>query len=195
MLDQTLKLAHPFAPFITETIWQNLGWTGDTVLAVQPWPETTKVDQKAATAFSEIQNIVTESRAIIRELGVTDAHLYYTDVPFLRDNADLVKRLAGLSQVQEVSDGTGVHLTTTAANCWIDIDHDVAMAHLERIKGQQADQAKLIDQYTARLSNESYVRQAPKHLVDETRDQLEAAQAMVERLETEYQRYATLSEQ
>ncbi|HXR49630.1 MAG TPA: valine--tRNA ligase, partial [Verrucomicrobiae bacterium] len=38
ILRQTLIMIHPFAPFVTETIWQTLESTGDSVLAVQPWP-------------------------------------------------------------------------------------------------------------------------------------------------------------
>jgi valyl-tRNA synthetase len=39
VLESTLKIAHPFAPFVTETIWQTLAWEKDNFLATQLWPE------------------------------------------------------------------------------------------------------------------------------------------------------------
>lgn len=190
ILVQILKIAHPFAPFVTETIWQTLVWTGDSVLAAEQWPTKAKADKKRVEEFEAIKAIVVESRGIIKALGLTSTHLYYTDVPFLAENAELLARLARLKGVQEVSDGTGLHLTSTPYKCWLDVNRDDARAYVERLEAQKTAEQEKVAQYEKRLSNDAYVRQAPKKLVNETREQLEAAKAMVARLSEEQARFA-----
>ncbi len=46
VLEIVLIFAHPFAPFVTETIWQTLNWIGDSVLASQLWPEVPRADER-----------------------------------------------------------------------------------------------------------------------------------------------------
>lgn len=190
VLEQILKLAHPFAPFVTETIWQVLPWTGDSILAVQSWPKSQKSDKKSAADFEEIMHIVSETRALIRDLGLRKPHLYYTDVPFLGTNAELITRMSGLEAVQEVSDGSGLHLVHTTYNCWLDVPATTVQAHMTRLAEQEADQKKRITQLKGRLDNQNYVKNAPKEVVRETKDQLAAAEMTLERLGAEQKRFA-----
>ena len=194
VLEGVLKLAHPFAPFVTETIWQTLAWTGTTVLAVQSWPQPTKADAKQAQAFEEIKAIVTEVRGLIHGLGLDKPTLYYTDAPFIATNAALITRLTNIANTREVSDGNGLHLTSTTYQCWLDVDAGVAEAHVERLEAQKAEQQSLVAQYEKRLSNDSYVRQAPKQIVEQTKQQLAEAKTMIERLQAEQQRFTSLAE-
>lgn len=193
VLVQILKLAHPFAPFVTETIWQTLAWTGDGLLATDEWPKKAKADAKIAAEFDAIRDIVVETRAIVKALGLADAHLYYTDVPFLASNAELLTRLARITGVREVDAGSGLHLTGTPYKCWLDVDSNIARTYVESLQAQIAEQQSLIASYEKRLSNEAYVRQAPKQLVEETRQQLQDAKTKVERLTAEQSRYRDLS--
>lgn len=193
ILDNILRLAHPFAPFVTETIWQVLPWTGDSILATQRWPKPVKTDKKAAANFAEIQNIVTETRALIRDMGLSKPNLYYTDVPFLAANAELLTRMAGLGAVKEVSDGTGLHLVSTIHRCWLDIDIATAKTHLDKLGAQVADHERRLAQLQGRLSNSNYVKSAPKEVVAETKAQLDETAQSLERLQQEQQRFAELS--
>ncbi len=193
VLEGVLKLAHPFAPFVTETIWQTLAWTGDSILAVQAWPKLIKADAKQAQAFEEIRAIVTEVRGLVHSLGLEKPTLYYTDAPFLAINAALITRLTNISGIREVQAGNGLHLTSTTYACWLDVDASVAVAHVERLEAQKGEQQSLIAQYEKRLSNESYVHQAPKQIVEQSRAQLAEAKAMIERLQVEQERFTSLS--
>ncbi len=193
VLTEVLKLAHPFAPFMTETIWQTLAWTGSGMLAVESWPKPVKADKKAAAEFDAIKDIVVETRGIMKDLGLVGTHLYYTEVPFLATNAELLTRLAHIGGVQEVSAGTGLHLTSTSYKCWLDVESDVAKAYVERLESQKLEQQQLVGQYEKRLSNEAYVRQAPKQIVEETKQQLAEAQSLIARLSDEQARYGDLN--
>lgn len=192
VLDSILRVAHPFAPFVTETIWQVLPWTGESILAVQPWPKVPKYNATAAKDFEEIKTIVVEVRALVKSLGLRKPHLYYTDVPFLAANADLITRMSGLAGVQEVSDGNGLHLVGTTYRCWLDVDSTIAQAHLAQLAEQITNQEGQTARLKSRLSNENYVKNAPKEVVKETKEQLAEAEATLERLLGERERFKEL---
>ncbi len=192
VLDAVLKIAHPFAPFVTEAIWQTLGRGNGSLLCTEKWPETAKFDERKAADFAELQAIITESRNIVKTLGIREGHLYYTAVPFLKDNAALITRMAHLAGVQEVEDGTGLHLTSTAYRCWIDVDFSMAEAHLARLDAERQVLAGRITQLEARLGNKSYVANAPKNIVSETRSALQEASDALTRVNAEYDRFSQL---
>lgn len=190
LLERVLILLHPFAPFVTETIWQTLGWTGDSLLAAQAWPGLPKANEKEARIFADVQAIVSEARFITRELGVgKETTLYYTEVPFLTENAALIKRLAGLHDVLEVQDGNGLYLTTTPYRCWLDIDQATASHFLGQLAAKRTAQAGVVKRLEARLANKAYTDNAPKVIVEQTRDQLAAAKAHLQAIEQEYERF------
>jgi valyl-tRNA synthetase len=189
VLKNVLILAHPFAPFVTETIWQTLAWEQDSLLANKTYGKVVDADQKQASDFEEIQNIVTESRFITKALKVAEATLYFTDVPFLRDNASIIKKLARLQAVTEVTDGAGIYLTSTKHRCWLDIDPSTARAYLSELEEKTTAQAQSIQRLDARLANKEYVKNAPKEVVEQTKLQLAEAQELLKTLEEEKQRF------
>jgi valyl-tRNA synthetase len=191
LLESILIILHPFAPFVTETIWQTLAWEPESILATRHWPKALKADAGKATEFSDIQTIVMEARFITKALGAAQATLYYTDVPFLEANAELIKRLTRLHAVTEVAQGDGLFLTETKYRCWLDIDSATARHYAEQLKAKQADQAKLIAQLQARLANKAYTEQAPAHIVNQTKDQLTEAQSQLVKLSDEIKRFAS----
>lgn len=188
-LQTILTLAHPFAPFTTETIWQALPWTGNTILAKSPWPTDILFDQKKAAEFEEIKVIVTETRVIISSLNLIKSTLYYTNVPFLSENADLLKRLAGLAGVREVASGHGLHLTNTRYTCWLDVDEATARRYVDKLNDKQTTYKATIDHLQGRLDNKSYVHNAPKELVAQTKDQLQEQQALLQAVTVEIGRF------
>lgn len=189
LLEMVLIFMHPFAPFLTETIWQTLDWTGESVLAAQQWPSLPSFDEKKAQIFADVQTIVSEARYITKTLSVPDATLYYTDVPFLADNANLIKRLAHLSNVTEVRDGNGLFLTTTPYRCWLDIDQPTAARFMQELATRRTEQEATVKRLEDRLTNKDYLHKAPKHVVDETRARLEEAKSQLEATTKEYERF------
>ncbi|HEU4966277.1 MAG TPA: valine--tRNA ligase [Candidatus Saccharimonadales bacterium] len=189
ILADTLVMLHPFAPFVTETIWQTLSWTGEGILATETWPKILKTDAKKAATFADIQAIVSETRFIVKALGVSDVTLYYTDVPFLTEHAMLIKRLARVSNVTEVRDGTGLFLTGTSYRCWLDIDQATASKFLAQLETKQVAQKEVIARIEQRLSNASYVKNAPKQVVEQSKQQLEDAKAQLQAITREYERF------
>ena len=190
VLESVLTLAHPFAPFVTETIWQALNWR-NTLLINHHWPKPPKFQKAEAEAFEELQAIVTETRYIITALRASDVTLYYTDAPFISDNADLLRRLARLSRVTQVSDGDGIHLTSTKSRCWLDIDTLSAQAYTAELAGKITAQEKAIAGLETRLANKAYTDKAPRSIVEQTKQQLAEANTALETLQREHERFSS----
>jgi valyl-tRNA synthetase len=189
VLENVLKLAHPFAPFVTETIWQTLYGGTDSLLITSSWPKPLRSNADRAQEFEEIKAIVSEIRVVTRALGVNKPSLYYTNVPFLASNSELLIRLAGLGNVQEVSSGSGLLLTGTKYTCWLDVDVDTMRAYADKLVEQVITQQRIAAQLQARLDTKGYVENAPKSIVADTRDRLKETNDAIERLESEQERF------
>lgn len=192
VLEAVLKLAHPFAPFVTETIWQTLYTSdADNLLAASRWPQLPQANTKRAAEFDALRSTVTEARALIKALGLSRPNLYYTDVPFLAENAGMLTRLAGLEGVHEVGSGTGLQLTSTPYRCWLEVDSDTLQTYRDQLTAQVDEQIALADRLKQRLENKSYVANAPKRVVQQTKDQLAEISSTLERLRAEQERFRT----
>lgn len=187
VLDTCLRLAHPFAPFVTETIWQSLSWHND-LLAAARYPQAEKYNELQAAEFSRLKRLVTEARYVTSELPGNERYtLLYMDDALVADNAELVRRLAGLAAVEHTDVARGLRLAASGRDAWLDVSDETLYEHQtnleKRLVAARNDAAKL----EARLANERYTSQAPAHLVEESRQQLASKQALIERLVKELQ--------
>jgi valyl-tRNA synthetase len=148
-----------------------------------------KADKDKAREFTEVQAIVSESRFVIKSLQVSGVTLYHQGDKLIIDNADTIRRLAGLAAVSEVESGTGLYLTTTDRRCWLDISSSAAREYLTKLSDKRAATEALIAQLEGRLANKGYVDNAPKKIVDETKQQLEETRAQLTKISGEYDRF------
>lgn len=187
VLDTSLKLAHPFAPFVTETIWQSLNWHDD-LLMTTPWPEASSYDEIAAGEFERLQKLVVEARYVTAELPGNERYgLLYQNDTLIEDNADLIRHLARLKEVAPVDQARGLRLAASGREAWLDVSEETLYEHQSNLEVRLAETRQFIDTLEARLANESYVSKAPARLVEESREQLEQKKTLIERLETELQ--------
>jgi len=187
VLDTCLRLAHPFAPFVTETIWQSLSWHND-LLAAARYPQAEDYNELQAAEFGRLKRLVTEARYVTSELPGNERYtLLYMDDALVADNAELVRRLAGLAAVEHADVARGLRLAASGRDAWLDVSDETLYEHQtnleKRLVVARNDAAKL----EARLANERYTSQAPAHLVEESRQQLASKQALIERLVKELQ--------
>lgn len=190
LLENVLLLAHPFAPFLTETIWQTLAWENDSILATRILKKPISSDKNKAADFAEIQKIVTEIRYISNALKVAGLTLYYKEADFIKDNSDIIKTLARLKDVAQVTAGNGLYLTSTKHSCWLDIDQSTASQYLVELDAKLEQQHTVIKQLEGRLSNKNYVKNAPSKIVDQTKQQLSDAKELIATIETEKKRFS-----
>lgn len=194
VLESSLKLVHPFAPFVTETVWQTLNWRQADILATAQWPKVLNYNDKKANEFDEIKTIVSEIRYISTALDAKKSGLYFTSNPFLKDNSELIKKFAKLANVAEVESGRGLHLTNTRHTCWLDIDLQTAKAYVTKLKVAKVEKEAAIERLEQRLSNKSYTDKAPKEVVQQTKDSLENEKKLLEKLDAEITTFESLSQ-
>ena len=185
VLDTVLKLTHPFAPFVTETIWQSLSWH-DTLLVNEAWPEQKPTNEIAAAEFGRLKRLVTEARYVMSELPSNERYgMLYMDDSLIADNVELITRLAKVKSIEHTDQARGLRLASSGRDAWLDLDADTLYEHQNNLEKRLADAHKEVGVLEGRLSNEGYTSRAPAELVDESRKLLASKKALVERLKAE----------
>ena len=185
VLATSLKIAHPFAPFVTETIWQTLNYT-DGILMREAWPTPEKFDPIAAEQFEQLKLLVTEGRWVIAELpGNKKYRLLYGNDSLIADNQDTIKHLMRLETIEHTDQPRGLRLAAANREAWLDIDSETLYQHQENLEMRLAEARQKLAGLKKRLENPTYVEKAPAHLVEETREQLAEQEKIITRLVSE----------
>lgn len=185
VLATSLKIAHPFAPFVTETIWQTLNYT-DGILMREAWPTSEKFDPIAAEQFEQLKLLVAEGRWVIAELpGNKKYRLLYGNDNLIADNQDTIKHLMRLEAIEHTDQPRGLRLATANREAWLDIDSETLYQHQENLEMRLAESRQKLAGLNKRLENPTYVEKAPAHLVEETREQLAEQEKIITRLVSE----------
>jgi len=187
VLDETLKLLHPFMPFVTEELWERRAAgraESQGFLMHQSWP---KYDiARDADADNEIEwvlDLITEIRSLRNDLGVPAGSKIPLSLvsagPVIEDRAfrheDILKRLARLEDIvldETVPAGavsTVVGETVVALNIADQIDVDEARKRLDK---EIAQLDKDITSTEKKLGNEAFVSKAPPEIVEENRERI-----------------------
>ncbi|HSX53053.1 MAG TPA: valine--tRNA ligase [Patescibacteria group bacterium] len=188
-LETILKLAHPFAPFVTEAIWQNLKWN-DELLIVSAWPVSKDADKAGTKAFEEVKNIVGEIRYLSTELKLSNPTLHYHESSVIEQNREMIKRLAKIGDI-EPGKTDGLQLIQTSHKVWLDVDKNQIKWYISRLAEQGREQAGVVKMLEDRLDNKNYVQNAPKVVVEQTHEQLNQAREQLAKLESEQKRFSS----
>ena len=185
VLATSLKIAHPFAPFVTETIWQTLNYT-DGILMREAWPTPEKFDPIAAEQFEQLKLLVAEGRWVIAELpGNKKYRLLYGNDSLITDNQDTIKHLMRLEAIEYTDQPRGLRLAAANREAWLDIDSETLYQHQENLEMRLAEARQKLAGLKKRLENPTYVEKAPAHLVEETHEQLAEQEKIITRLVSE----------
>lgn len=185
VLDTALRIAHPFAPFVTETIWQTLDWHKE-LLVSSRWPTKLEYNEISAAEFEQLQALVVETRYVLSELPAGKKYsIVYQQDSLIQDNAELIAWLARLQEVSQADQPKGLRLAASNREAWLDVDEETLYEHQTNLEKRLADARQEEFTLAKRLENPSYVHQAPEHLVEETRQLLETKKALIARLEHE----------
>ena len=183
VMSNTLKLLHPFMPFITEEIWQTLPHSGESIMISQ-WPEySDKLNFKSDE--TEMERVMTAIKAVRNrrnEMNVAPSKKakVIIDTAFadtFRNGADFFVRLASASEVDLIpnyEDDGAVTIITADAKIYIPMDELVDFkAELERLNKEKVSVQKDIDFVLNKLNNQNFVAKAPAKLVEEQKEKLQ----------------------
>ena len=189
VMSGTLKLLHPFMPFITEEIWQTLPHKGDSIM-ISEWPEyDEKLSFKAEE--QEFERVMTAIKAIRNrraEMNIPPskkANIYivsqYADT--FGECAKFFEKLAFAQSVEvrdSFDDAGSVAIITADAKIYIPLAELIDFAaERARLNKELENNMKLLAGVQAKLSNEAFVSKAPKAIVD---NQREAAATLTEKI-------------
>ena len=188
-LEMILKMLHPFAPFVTEAIWQSLSWT-EGLLMTQEWPSRLRSDPISAENFERLMVVVSEVRRVSNELSeATKGKKYallYGDEALVDDNSLLVAALAPVTEVISCEgQPRGLRLALANHELYLDVPTEVVVKYREQLEARILAVGRELDALNARMMNPNYVDKAPAHLVKETRDGIVEKEALIERLKGE----------
>ena len=193
VMSNTLKLLHPFMPFITEEIWQTLPHTGESIM-ISDWPKADSALNFAAEE-AEMSRIMTAIKAVRNrraEMNVAPSkkakifiETAYADT-FLKGTV-FFKRLASASEVEVAAHfddmNSAVSIITESARLYIPMDELVDFkAELARLNKEKAGVQKELDFVNNKLNNENFVNKAPAAVVEGQRQakaQLEEKMALI----------------
>ena len=195
VLDQFLRLLHPFMPFITEEIWQAIPHEGR-FLMLADWP---KYDENLnfsieAAHMESVMNAIRSIRNRRAEMNVPPSKkstLYVVSDKgeIFRQGTGFICRLAYADQVIICdSDPEGhenmVCVVTNDAKLYIPLEELIDFEkELARIEKEKANCLKQIAMFEGKLSNEAFVSRAPEKVVAEQREKLEKNRALLAQLE------------
>ena len=195
VMGNTLKLLHPFMPFITEEIWQSLPHEGEgPSIMVARWPvydEALSFAREEAD-FQKVMDIIKAIRFQRAEMNIppskkTRVYIETGDVEVFQNGAPYLERLASAQGVEvgEKFDLPGaVQVVTPAAKALIPmeelIDREKELARLGKEKEKCLSDIAFVEK---KLQNQAFVAKAPAHVVEAERAKLAESKKHLEKLE------------
>ncbi len=181
VLDQILRLLHPFMPYITEEIWQTIPHEGETVMLAE-YPKY-KPELDYPEAVLEMQRVMEAIRAIRNrraEMNVPPSRKakVYVATKFpqtFKDGTAFIQKLASASEV-EVSDSFDIEgavtIVTADAKIYIPMDELVDKeAELARLNKELEQVKKRLAQSEGKLNNQGFVSKAPEAVIEKVKGQ------------------------
>ncbi len=215
VFEKVLRLLHPFAPFVTEDLWQRLtaGATDRPLaLMVQDWPEAGRIDKRVEEQWGSLMEVVRAARALRADYGIEPARMVPATVAagseerarFWQRHAHLLGRLPGTrlepvdvsraSTVPELATRAlaavagGVELLIPAEGLF-----DVA-AELRRTQTERDEAESQVKRLEGLLGRPGFVEHAPSDVVARERERLAEQRGRLAALERRLDTLRRLSE-
>ena len=188
--DALLRLLHPYMPFITEELWQNLRprKEGDTIMLSQ-MPSCSGYDKKLLEDFGYAQQIVMNVRNIrqSKSIAAKDSLTLYTKENYISRMNAVVMKLANVESVSARNTfddcGVGADFMVSTYEFFIPLNtHINTDEEAEKIRKEIEYLEKFLKGVNAKLSNERFVANAPESVVALERKKQSDAQTKIENL-------------
>ena len=201
VLEHTMRLLHPFMPFITEEIWQRLPHEGESIV-IAPWPvvDESQRDLEVESEVGVLMDLVRAVRNVRAEMNVEPARRVPAILQgdsqrcaIVERDQDLLKVLAGISDL-EIRPGETSEPDNAAAAIVPGLQIYLPLVGLvdiaketQRLESELAKLDAEIEMFDRKLANEGFVKKAPAEVVERARqrrrDSVEKREAVVKRLE------------
>ena len=188
-LESILIMLHPFAPFVTEAIWQNLSWT-DGMIIDQMWPSLMNFDLISGENFERLIEVVSNIRGMETALAKFNRGKKFTllvgeDI-LVNDNLLLVKFLSRVPAISSTNGAPrGLRLAIVNHELYLDVPERVIVDYKDELENKILAIGRELDNLNARMMNPRYVEKAPAGLVRETRNSIAEKEELIEKMKSQ----------
>ncbi|WKD86947.1 Valine--tRNA ligase [Polaribacter huanghezhanensis] len=173
VLENNLKILHPFMPFLSEEIWQHITErTPDEALIVAKWPEAKKSNQELITNFSMITDVVSGIRTIRKEKNISfkdTVELFVVNNENATQNFDVViqklTNAAAITYVSEKVEGASFRVKSNEYFVPISVEDIDVEAEIEKLQAELKRAEGFLFGISKKLSNERFVSNAPEQVI------------------------------
>ncbi len=189
--DSLLRLLHPFMPFITEELWQNLEQRndGDTIM-FEVIPMASEYNHGIISQFEDATQIVMNMRNIRQTKGISPKEPLelIAQAPYNNAMDPVIMKLANVSSIVSVetfdSNAQGVNFMIKTSNFFVPLNEHINVEEeIAKMKAEIEYYEKFLKQVNAKLSNEKFVNNAPEKVVAIERKKQSDATAKIENLQ------------
>ena len=187
--DEILRILHPFMPFITEELWQNLAERaeGESIMNAQQRPAEA-FDEAFLTRFAVAQEIITTVRSLrtSKNLSPREALALEASPSYTTELDEVLIKMAGLSAIDRsgvrsegaVSFVIGTDEFAVPMAAYIDVEEE-----LKKLRADLEYQQKFLAGVEKKLSNESFVSKAPEAVISLERKKKADAESRIATIE------------
>ena len=171
--DSLLRILHPFMPFITEELWQNLEKRaeGETIM-FQNAPVGIEYNAELLEQFENASQIVMNIRNIRQSKGVSpkEALEIFAKAPYNNAMDAIVKKLANITNINVVeafdTQAQGMNFMIKTSEFFVPLNEHINVEEeVAKMKAEIEYYEKFLKQVNAKLSNEKFVNNAPENVV------------------------------
>ena len=206
VLVTSMKLLHPFMPFITEEIYQQLYKDAESIM-ISPWPVFDKdaEDKDAEKEIGLLIDAVKGIRNVRTQMKVPNsakATVFFVtekdNFKLIRESSGALKRLGNASDVVVTDDdkaapADSVSVIIPGANLYIPLTELIDVdKEIERLTAELAKIESEIERVSAKLANENFVTKAPARLIDAEREKAARFASLKEETVTQLEKIKNL---
>jgi len=174
LFEKNLKILHPFMPFLTEEIYQNLPDVNESIpLTISYWPEIEDNDQAIVNDFEITKEIISQIRNYRKEKNIsfkTSLDLYYLPNNKSLVNVEIIKKIASINKLEESSkDNFKMVNSFLIKNYEFFIPLEEGFdkdAEIEKLTKELNYNENFLKSVQNKLKNEKFVKNAPDTIVN-----------------------------
>lgn len=194
-----LKLMHPFIPFITEEIYHELyHLTDDETIMFQNYPNVNSFDEKAITKFSNIKEIVSQTRNIRQNNGISPKEklkLTIENKNFNSEYLSVLKKIGNFTEIsfQNIKPDNAIAFLVGTNKCFVHLKTTINVeAELIKLEDELNYLKGFLNSVMKKLNNKNFVNNAPANIVEIEEKKKNDAQSKIISLENQISEFKTL---